>query len=178
MKITLIAAISVNGKMTDGDQPDVRVWTSPEDDAVMAEQLAAHRLLVMGRKTYEAVRPRLKLSMNKQRIILTHTPSAWQDQAVPGKLEFTDESPEQIVQRSEAAGHDAMLIVGGGYVNAAFMAAGLVDELYITVEPVVFGAGVPLFEGALPTTALRLLEAKTLNERGTHLLHYVVMRER
>lgn len=52
------------------------------------------------------------------------------------------------------------------------MAAGVVDELYITVAPLLFGTGVPLFGGDLDVR-LQLLETRTLDD-DTVLIHYKV----
>jgi dihydrofolate reductase len=62
----------------------------------------------------------------------------------------------------ESAGDRNLWILGGGNVASQYAAAGLIDELLLTVVPVVLGAGKPLFEEGLPaplqltgTTAFR-----------------------
>lgn len=53
-----------------------------------------------------------------------------------------------------AAGDRNIWIVGGGGVASQFAEAGLLDELHLTVVPVVLGAGKPLFERPLPAMQL------------------------
>jgi dihydrofolate reductase len=49
-----------------------------------------------------------------------------------------------------AAGERNLWVVGGGNAASQFAEAGLLDELLLTVVPVVLGAGKPLFDGRLP----------------------------
>ena len=49
-----------------------------------------------------------------------------------------------------SAGERNLWIVGGGPVASQFAEAGLLDEVHLTVVPVVLGAGKPLFEQGLP----------------------------
>lgn len=56
----------------------------------------------------------------------------------------------------EAAGGKNVWVVGGGNVASQFADAGLLDELILTVVPVVLGEGKPLFERPLPGGPLQL----------------------
>ena len=49
-----------------------------------------------------------------------------------------------------AAGERDLWIVGGGDVASQFADAGLLDDVRVTVVPVVLGGGKPLFERRLP----------------------------
>lgn len=61
--------------------------------------------------------------------------------------------PAWLLQRIGAAGHRSLLLEGGPTVNAAFLAAGLIDEVYWTVGPRLVGAS------ALPMVAPVALDA-------------------
>jgi dihydrofolate reductase len=58
-----------------------------------------------------------------------------------------DDIHDQVL---ESAGGANVWVVGGGNVASQYAAAGLLDELLLTVVPVVLGAGKPLFAEALP----------------------------
>jgi dihydrofolate reductase len=60
-----------------------------------------------------------------------------------------------------AAGERNLWVVGGGNVASQFAAAGLLDEVLVTVVPVVLGAGKPLFDERLPGGPMRLLGTRT-----------------
>jgi dihydrofolate reductase len=55
-----------------------------------------------------------------------------------------------------AAGDRLLWVVGGGNVASQFADAGLLDEVRVTVVPVVLGAGKPLFDRRLPGGPMRL----------------------
>lgn len=56
---------------------------------------------------------------------------------------------------AEAAGGGDLWVVGGGDLAVAFAAAGLLDEVVVSIAPVTLGAGAPLFPAAYD---LRLLD--------------------
>jgi hypothetical protein len=47
----------------------------------------------MGRETYNASKPVIKLEKGKLRIVLTHYPKKYFTQLVKGQLEFSNEPP-------------------------------------------------------------------------------------
>ncbi len=72
---------------------------------------------------------------------------------------------------SAAAGDRNIWIVGGGNVASQFADAGLLDELILTVVPVVLGDGKPLFERPVPEGPMRLLGTRAF-ETGMVELRY------
>ena len=56
----------------------------------------------------------------------------------------------------DSAGDGKLWVVGGGGVASQFAEAGLLDQVRVTVVPVVLGAGKPLFERRLPGPPMRL----------------------
>ncbi len=53
---------------------------------------------------------------------------------------------------AQAAGDGTVWLVGGGRLAADFAAAGLLDEVEVSVAPVTLGAGRPLLDGAFDLT--------------------------
>ena len=76
-------------------------------------------------------------------------------------------------EMSAAAGEQNLWIVGGGNVASQFADAGLLDEVLVTVVPVVLGGGKPLFDRRLPGEPLRLTGA-TVFETGMVELRFAV----
>ena len=73
-----------------------------------------------------------------------------------------------------AAGDDGMLwVVGGGGVASQFADEDLLDEVHVTVVPVVLGSGKPLFERRLPGGAMRLTGTRAF-DNGMVELRYEV----
>ena len=63
-------------------------------------------------------------------------------------------------EMAAAAGKQNVWVVGGGNVASQFADAGLLDEVIVTVVPVVLGSGKPLFDRALPGGPMQLTGTK------------------
>jgi dihydrofolate reductase len=175
MKVTLMMIESLDGRTTEGDSPAVKSWASAEDQDRFLAIRAAHDRIVMGSTTYEAVRGTLRLDPNKPRVIITRNPAQYADEVQPG-LVFTDESPAAVVEQARQDGCQSLLLVGGAQTNARFLDARLVDELLVTIEPLLFGSGLPLVQSLQQTLQLQLISCEQLNARGTLLAHYQVQK--
>ncbi|MGG6270559.1 dihydrofolate reductase family protein [Leptolyngbya sp. AN03gr2] len=68
----------------------------------------------------------------------------------------------------QQAGQDIWLC-GGGTLAAALFSE--IDEFILKVHPVLLGAGIPLFTGSIPQTALALIDHK-IYANGVMMLHY------
>ncbi len=74
-----------------------------------------------------------------------------------------------------AAGKRNLWIVGGGDVASQFADQGLLDEVLVTVVPVVLGAGKPLFDRRLPDVAMQLMGTRVF-DTGMVELRYEIRR--
>lgn len=176
MKIVSAFVISLDGKITKGSDPLTRSWASKEDHEFFTTLVRDSRLVVMGSGTYDAAKELIKATPDTLRIIMTSKPEAYTGNEVPGQLEFTSESPREVVERFKPD-YDEMLMVGGGRLFTEFLKEKLIDELYLTVEPKLFGEGADIITTSLPEVDMKLLESKQLNENGTLLLHYSIMKK-
>lgn len=174
MKITLVMVSTINGRITKGADPNVAHWASKEDQKHFAAMIGKYNLLVMGSKTYEAAGGSSHAKPGTLRIVLTQKPKKYQTKHIPGKLEFMNVKPKTLVAVLGKRGYKNMLLLGGGQTNALFLKAGLVDELYLTVEPKIFGLGAPLFGEENYFVAMNLLSMKKINKQGTLLLRYKI----
>ena len=67
-------------------------------------------------------------------------------------------------ERTAAAGDRGVWLVGGGQLAAQFAAEGLIDELILTVVPVVLGSGLPTFAERLREAGFEVLNEVVLNQ--------------
>jgi dihydrofolate reductase len=74
-----------------------------------------------------------------------------------------------------AAGEQHLWVVGGGDVASQFADAGLLDEVLLTVVPVVLAGGKPLFARRLPGRPMQLIRARPFDS-GMVELRYEVKR--
>jgi dihydrofolate reductase len=173
MRVTLATVMSVDGRITQGETVKTSFWRSVEDGKVLKKLIAHHQVLVMGRNTYDVVHPGPK--EHHLQVVLTSQPDMYADDSVPGSMEFVSVAPTQLVSQLQARGYTSILLLGGSS-NVAFLRAGLVDDLYLTIEPAIFGEGLPLAEGLPAAISLKLVEMEQLNRQGTSLLHYEVIK--
>lgn len=172
MKIILVMVSSVDGKITKWKDGDSYEWTSQEDKVHFESVVRRSTLIVMGRTTFEVANPRPK--KGTLRVVLTKNPDKYRYLTVSGQLEFTNESPKVLAGRLEMLGYKELLLVGGSGINTSFFQQGLVDELWLTIEPRIFGKGKLLVTGEEMDIQLKLYGVNKLNTRGTLLLKYMV----
>lgn len=175
MKVILVMVQTADGRTTIGNDPDRYDWSSQEDHAHFAKLKAAHRVLVMGKNTYVALRDTIRPNPSLRRIVLTRHPDEFAAQTVPGQLDFMNIAPDALISRLEAEGYESLLLVGGSVLNRAFLEKKLITECYITIEPRFFGSGNTVFAPFDTDIALRLLEVTRLNANGSVLLHYKIV---
>ncbi len=169
MHITLVAVTSLDGRLTYGNNTDQK-WASKEDHDHLIKLIDQSNLLVMGRNTFEIVNSQPK--EGKLKIVLTRNPTSYKDKTVNGLIEFSNESPNELVDRLEKLGYEKMLLVGGSEVYSLFLKSGLVDEIELTIEPFIFGSGVPFTKNVQLNKSLKLVKVTKLNQKGTILLNY------
>lgn len=172
MKITCVMVQTVNGKITEGEESRIYKWTSKEDKAHFEGMVAKHNCIIMGSSTYEAAKKVIKPEAGKLRIVLTRSPEKYAEVEIPGQLEFKTVPPRELVDMLIEKGITEILLAGGGQINALFFNENLVDELYLTVEPVLFGEGKNIVDETVSEVPLQLITVEKLNEKGTILLHY------
>ncbi len=175
MKVAVVTVQSIDGKLMHGDNPQVHDWSSDEDAAHFVKMRDDADAIIMGGTTYELMRNTLEPKPSRVRIVVTRHPEKYDMESMPGTLEFTDADPHVIIEHLKKEGRQNVLVAGGGQINALFMQAGVVTDLYTTVEPRLFGDGVELLSNQRMDIRLELLETRQLNEQGTLLLHYKVL---
>lgn len=172
MHVVLVAVQSIDGYITFHGGQGTAAWASPEDGEHFRATMATFDCSVFGSATFDADRVPITSSLAPQRlrIVLTRRPEAYAGDAVPGALEFSDAPPAEVLSRLGARGFKRCALLGGGRVNALFLAEDLVDELLITLEPRLFGSGTRLVEGPCDL-AWELVSDEPLNA-ATRLLRY------
>lgn len=166
MKVTLIAAISADGKIAEKADQSSLDWTSKEDTKFFIDKTKEAGTVVMGRKTFATINKPLK---GRRVIVLTRDPS--KEQPMPG-VEFTNSEPTVLVRQLESEGVAELALAGGSSIYGQFLQAGLVTDIYLTIEPVLFGGGVPLAQG-FDRVSLKFQSVQQLNAQ-TIVLHYTV----
>ncbi|MEM8783816.1 MAG: dihydrofolate reductase family protein [Planctomycetota bacterium] len=170
MKVTLLASVSMDGLIADAagvpsfpeaSWPEwcARANAAGEKGGVVAGRASVEQIVEFGMADGVTLPHKVVLSSREEDV------ADWRRAG----------SPAEALAALEAAGVEEVIVGGGRAVYHAFMAAGLVDEVVLDLQPVVFGAGVPLFGETLELTALKLLEM-TLLSGDARRMRYAVAR--
>ncbi len=166
MKIMLLAAVTLDGKIARNEMHFVD-WTSREDKKLFFATSKRAGVIILGNNTYKTLPVPLP---GRLHVVLTRTLQG--KESLPGAVEYTASPPQEIVADLEARGYTEAVLTGGAQINALFLKSGLVDEVWLTVEPLIFGAGIDLFRGAEFDERTKLIHVERLNEGGTVHLRY------
>lgn len=152
-------------------------WASAEEQDIFFREVDAADWSIMGRGTHEAAdKPHRRRIVFSGQVTVPEWRRAAQVWVDPGTITVQD-LPELVENRHN---FETGLILGGTRVHDWFHAQGAIDEILLTVEPVVFGSGLPIFtnqpegrpEMVLELAGYSLCDEQVLNAAGTRLLRY------
>jgi dihydrofolate reductase len=116
--------------------------------------------IVMGRNTYEVVRPFPEWPYGSRAVFVLSSRSLPSPPA-GAVVEHLEGTPAEVLARLRARGF-AHVYVDGGLTIQTFLRAGLIDSLTITRVPVLIGSGIPLFGALDADLPLRLVFSREL----------------
>jgi dihydrofolate reductase len=101
-------------------------------------------VLVMGRKTFEQVLTFGDWSYGEKPVVILSSKPISIPSSLPSSVSNSSEAPRSLCARlaNEGNGH---LYVDGGATIQGFLAEDLVDEIVVTVVPIVLGSGISPF---------------------------------
>jgi dihydrofolate reductase len=167
----MVAGISLNGKIAD-EKGDFSKYSSAEDKKWLSAKIAESDVVVMGRTTYEK---HLKDQPKKKPLIVfTRSISGLRIDESSSEIHFFHDSKEELLNLCNLLQYNTVTILGGSEVYHWFIEQKLVTDLYLTVEPLVFGKGVNFLSGNFLSDqkAWKLKSSEQLNNKGSLLLHY------
>ena len=170
MKTILYMAITANGYIA--RKNDETPWSKEEWESFFSKVKEAKNI-VLGRKTFEMMKSNGNLAEIGDIFIVVVSDK------IKNKSDDTNclfvNSPGQAVESLKEKGFVEAFVAGGGILNSSFMKQGLVDEIYLDIEPFVFGDGVRLFSENDFEANLELLSIKNLSKNVLQL-HYRVIK--
>lgn len=175
MKVTLAYVMSLDGFLTDSEGRSPSAWASREDQEHFKSLMLECGTAIFGTNTFEVNKEFQEISKDILRVVLTRHPERYKDREVPGQLEFHSLSPGDMLRHLEGLGKDKVLLAAGPHLYAEFLKAGLVSELHVTIEPLLFGTGLAAASGIPSKTQLEAIDMKPLNQRSTLLVKYKVV---
>jgi dihydrofolate reductase len=92
-------------------------------------------------------------------------------------VEYIDDDIPNFVRRlvQQPVGNNDIWLLGGGEIVSILLNADLVDEIILSVHPIILGKGIPLFSNINKRVNLRLLESIPF-ESGLEQLCYRILK--
>lgn len=171
MKTILYMGISANGYIAKADGNSE--WTSEEDLKGFYEQSKKAGNIIMGKNTYLVASQYGYFPFpDALNIVVSHEQmeNKWGDNVI-----VTDKSPKEILTMLEQKGFTTAFLAGGGQLNTSFAKEGLIDEIYLDIEPLILGQGIKIFSDSDFEFDLEFIDFKKLNS-NTIQLHYKVIK--
>ena len=134
-------AQSLNGYIakSNGDS----AWVGEADLARFREMTTKAGNVVMGANTYEYLQTGGDFPLpDRLNVVMTREIKESDDK----KTIFTNKTPGEVLDLLRDQNFETAMVIGGGKIAKSFLEAGLIDELYVTVEPILFGRGIPFIE--------------------------------
>ena len=172
MKVILYVASTMNGMAAkkDGNSD----WVSPEDTASFNATCQKSGCAIMGRHTFDIFNKMpIEEWPNKSNLHIVLTSKLSLDTKHP-KVEIAH-SPDAAMQIAQKQGFKEVVIIGGSHTFGSFMKKNLVDEIFMDIEPLAFGEGMPLFAAGDFESQLEFVKSKSLSPQ-TIQLHYKVVK--
>jgi dihydrofolate reductase len=173
-KISLFIAMSLDGYIAkpNDDLSFLKLVEKDGEDYGYAEFTNTIDTIIVGRRTYEYVLKEIGSSHydNGQRDVFVITRNERQQ---IGRTTFYTGNLTKLVERLRSRSGKNIYCDGGAEVITELLKDDLIDELTISIIPVLLGNGVRLFKDGRPERTLRLIKAKTF-ETGLTQLHYKV----
>jgi dihydrofolate reductase len=163
VKLILIMAMTADGIIgrTNHHFPN---WTCSEDKRMFKSVSQKAGVVVMGSRTFDTIGRALPGRLN---VVMTRRPEQYESAE---NLVFWSGSPRSLLEDLNSKGFETVVLAGGATINSLFAREGLIDELYLTIAPQLFGQGLSLFAESLDVD-LELLEVRCLQAQ-TILLTY------
>ena len=171
-EVILLAAMSIDGFIAPLHKEHLSstTWTSQEDHRFFTQKSKAIGTMIMGSKTFATIG---KALTQRRTIVMTSQPERFADLNDPNLL-FTAKNPEEILASLNQQGIKQVALCGGASVYSLFLQKALIDRMFLTIEPFVFGEGIKLFNGFTGQIQPKfiLVSQQKLNSAGTLVLEF------
>jgi len=168
MKVILYMAISLNGMIAKGD--DDTSWISKEEWDSYSVAVRNAGCLIVGHRTYGILTKQPEFSEFKDVKLVVVAEEDFQTLA---QNHLVAHSPKEALELLKD--FDEVIVAGGGALNASFAEENLIDEIFIDVEPIILGQGIPLFRDKNFERNLKLVGQKKISDNEIQL-HYEVLK--
>lgn len=179
MKVSVYIASSLDGYIARKDGsldwlPGAETELEHPEDCGYKDFMASVDALLIGRHTFETVLSFGEWQYGEKPVFILSTTLTSLPKNLPQTVKLTSGSATEIVNDLESAGFRHIYLDGGKTIQT-FLKADFVDELIITIIPVLIGDGIPLFGWVREDIRLELASSRTFDS-GFVQNHYKIVK--
>jgi dihydrofolate reductase len=175
--VTYGGAVSLDGFLAGAHGEIDWLHYSKDVQQVMTEYWKDVDAILMGRKTYAiaaAMNPgKVKSISGGKAVIRTYVFSRTVAKIDQPDTELVSGDAGAFVRELKEKPGKKICLMGGGELATSLLAEGLVDEIGLNIQPILLGAGVPVFRDAGRRVKLKMTECRAL-EGGCVLAKYYI----
>lgn len=172
-KLCLFIAMSLDGYIAkpDGDISFLDEMNQGGEDYGYATYIETVDTVILGRKTYDKILSMGNESFYGERKVYVVTRNPRPDS---GQTSFYSGDLTDLVQSLKSRAGKNIYCDGGAEIINQLLQKNLIDEMTVSIIPVMLGEGIRLFGGNFPEQKLKLAGCKDF-EKGLAQLHYVLV---
>lgn len=157
----MVCGISINGMIAKNSEDNLS-WTGSEDKKWFAAVSREAGVIIMGNKAFKQINRPLTGRLIKVMVL-----PGEEGENVENQVEYTSKKPVEVIEELKNRGYEKVIIGGGAMINSLYLKANLIDEIWLSVIPVVFGGGVNLVANDLQAEKqLELIGTEKIGENG------------
>lgn len=154
-KVSLFISTSLDGYIAREDGSID--WLFDDQDYGYALFYEDMDTLIMGRHTWESLKEAGDYPYEGKKAFVF---SSKETASPHPDVTFVTESIESWLAQAKQENGGTIWLMGGAKLVDECLQAGLVDELTLSVHPILLGQGIPLYRGRQPETPLELVSSK------------------
>jgi dihydrofolate reductase len=147
-------------------------WIVMDPDIDFAAGMARFDTFLIGRKTFEAMRRMAEVAPATPGITTIVCSRTLRAEECPYRL--SDDAEGVVADLRRRPGKD-IAVFGGGELFRSLLAAGLVDEIGVSLIPVLLGGGIPFLPPPADRARLKLKKQRVYEKTGTIGLEYDIV---
>lgn len=167
--ITLIMVMSADGIVAERTVQNSFEWSSSSDKEQFINRIQDIGTVLMGSNTYRSIGQQPYEGV--KHLVLTHQPQQFDSHQ---NLEFLQGSVSEICEHLARNDIKHLALLGGPNINAQFLEEKTVDEIFLTIEPLILGQGINMVEHLTSPIHLELKHMNTMKNSNSSLFHYKV----
>lgn len=168
MKVILYMAMTANGIIA--RKNDDTSFVTDAEWSGFAGMIRKTGNLIIGRRTYDVMKKEKEFEKFGDVIVIVVGRSRV---VLAAEKHKQAKSPQEALLMLQQAGCNEALVAGGGKLNGSFLKAHLIDEIFLDIEPLLLGKGIPLLGDIDTDVQLELIETAQLSKHEIQL-HYKV----